>query len=150
MSNIFNIMDLVMSHHIKMVVYLSSGLLLVFGWHFATVFGVLGPTPQTRGEFFIRFGALVTIFIVASAVTAALIASKVGEDEVEPDEREKIIGLKAERNGSVTVMLSLFILMWLVFQPMSPMAIANSILAILCIGEIVKIVSGLIYLRKGI
>lgn len=139
-----------MSNYIKMVIFLSSAFLLMFGWHFATVFGFLGSAPETRSEFFIRLGIMIGVFVVLSINSASLMLKKGNEDELDPDEREKIVELKAERNGSVFVMLSLIILMWFILQPMSPMAIANSILAILCIGEIIKLSTGLIYLRKGI
>jgi len=137
-----------MSDHIKMVVFSSTGLLLVFAWHFATVFGMLGSAPQTRSEFFVRFGIIMVVFLASSAVSAVLIAKK-DENAVTPDEREEQIELRAERLGMMVIYAGLILLMWFVFSPMDPMQVANAVLGIVCIAELVKIVFGLIYLRKG-
>lgn len=138
-----------MSNHIKMVVFLSIGLLIVFGWHFATVFGFIGTPPQSQTEFFLRIGVIFVAFLALSAVTATLISAK-DESEVMPDEREEKIELKAERNGSVVVYLGLLVVMWLVFTPLTPMQTANAILGVVCVAELIKIVSGLLYLKKGV
>ncbi len=139
-----------MSNYIRMVILLSGGLLLLLGWHFATVFGYLGTAPETRADFFIRLGIFVGALVVLSIVSASVMIKSGNEDELDPDEREKIAELKAERNGSVFVMISMIILLWFILQPMSPMAIANSILGIICLGEVIKITTGLFYLRKGV
>ena len=72
-----------------------------------------------------------------------------GDDEFEPDERERLIIQRAERNGYLFLSGGLVYLMWVVFAPLTPMQVANSIIAIICLGEVVKIVSGLFYLRTG-
>lgn len=137
-----------MSTHIKMVIFLSLGLLLVFGWHFATVLGFFGSPPETQEEFFIRFGIIVATFFLFTIVTTQIIARR-DEQAIMPDEREEKAELKAERNGGLVVYLGLLLLMWFVFKPMSPMQIANGILAVFCVAELVKIGSGIYYLRKG-
>jgi hypothetical protein len=137
-----------MSVHIKFVVFLSLGLLLVFAWHFATVFGIVGSAPQTQGEFFIRFGIIVVVFVFFS-ITTSLIIARYDEQAILPDEREEKVELKAERNGGIVVYLGLILLMWLVFKPLSPMQMANSILAVMCTAELIKIGSGIYYLRRG-
>lgn len=137
-----------MSNHLKLVIYSSIGLLLVFAWHFATVFGLFGHAPATRSEFFVRFGLIMLAFLVSSAVAAAFIANK-DENAIEPDEREEQIELRAERLGVLVVYAGLICLMWFVFTPMEPMQVANAILGIVCIAELFKIIAGLKYLRNG-
>lgn len=137
-----------MSTHIKMIIFLSLGLLLVFAWHFATVLGFFGSAPQTQSDFFIRFGIIAAIFMIFSIVTTQIIARR-DEQSLFPDEREEKVELKAERNGGVITYLGLLLLMWFVFEPMSPMQIANGILAVICVAELVKIGSGIYYLRNG-
>ncbi len=136
-----------MSTHMKFVIGLSSLMFLPILWHFATVFGYLGEPPQTRGDFFLRIGLIVAGFVVLSAITASIIAARHGDDEVTPDEREWLIETRAERNGGWALMAGLVGLMWFAFAPMQPMDMANAALAIIAVGEAVKIISGLIYLR---
>lgn len=137
-----------MSTHIKLIVFLSLGLLLVFAWHFATVFELFGTTPQTQDEFFLRLGIILAAFIFCSIATTQIIARR-DEQALLPDEREEKIELKAERNGGAVTYLGLILLMWFVFEPMSPIQMANGILAVICVAELVKIGSGIYYLRKG-
>ena len=136
-----------MSTHIKLVVFLSLGLLAVFGWHFATVFGFFGTAPQTQSEFFIRIGLIITAFITLSAIGSAMIARR-DENAVLPDEREEKIELKADRVGVITLYLGLLVLMWFVFEPVTSMQVANAILGVVCISELIKIVYGLLLLKS--
>lgn len=137
-----------MSAHIKTVVSLSLGLLVVFVWHFSTVLGLLGTPPQTQIEFFIRIGVIFGAFLVVSAITAGMVAQH-DEQALEPDEREEKAELRAERNGGIFVYFGMIVLMWFVFTPLTPMQTANALLAIMCLAEFVKIASGLIYLQRG-
>jgi len=137
-----------MSNHLKMVVYCSTGLLLLFAWHFATVFGILGSPPQSRSEFFVRIGIFVAAFLVSSIVSSVFIARK-DETAILPDEREEQIELRVERYGLLVVYAGIVLLMWFVFTPMEPMQVANALLGILCISETAKIIIGLKYLRDG-
>ncbi len=136
-----------MSNHMKFVIGLSTLMFVPILWHFATVFGYFGEPPQTRGGFFLRIGLIAAGFIVVSAITASVIASRHGDDEVKPDEREWLIETRSERNGGWALMAGLIVLMWFAFAPMQPMDVANAALAIMATGEAVKIISGLVYLR---
>ena len=82
-----------------------------------------------------------------SVITAIVMAVRNNGDDIMPDEREALIEIRAERNGGWALMAGLVVLMWFAFSPMQPMDVANAALAILAIGEAVKIVSGLIYLH---
>ena len=136
-----------MSNHMKFVFGLSTLVFPPILWHFATVFGILGEPPETRGEFFLRIGLIAAGFVIVSVITAIVMAMRDDGDGIIPDERETLIEIRAERNGGWALMVGLVVLMWFAFSPMRPMDIANAALAILAIGEAVKIVSGLIYLH---
>ncbi len=138
-----------MSTHFKMIVFLSLGLLIVFGWHFSTVFGFLGTAPATQTDFFIRIGFIILAFIVISVITSIMVAKK-DENAILPDEREEKIELKADRVGVISLYIGLMIVMWFAFIPLTPMQIANAILAVICITEIIKIAYGLFLLKKGV
>ncbi len=138
-----------MSTHFKMVISLSLGLLFLFGWHFATVLGLLGTAPETQAEFFIRIGFIIILFLFISVVTTILVARK-DENAISPDEREEKIELRTDRMGMASLYIGLIIVMWFAFTPMTPMQIANSILAVACITEIIKISYGLFLLKRGI
>ncbi len=136
-----------MSNNFKAVIFCSIGLLLLFAWHFATVFGIVGSAPQTRSELFVRFSLFVAAFLISSVVSFIFIAKK--EDGIKPDEREEQIGLRVERNSIFVLYAGMICLMWFVFTPMEPMQVANAILGIICIAEAFKIAIGLKYLRIG-
>ena len=136
-----------MSPHIKSIVFLSIGLLAVFGWHFATVFGLFGNAPQTQGEFFTRIGVIFVGFFIISSITAAIVTNRTGLPPV-PDERENKLLLKTERIGGTTLYLGLLLVLWLVFTPLAPMQVANAILAVVCVTELVKIIYGLVILNR--
>jgi hypothetical protein len=138
-----------MSTHFKTIVFLSVGLLMVFGWHFLTVFGFLGVAPATQTDFFIRIGSIIFGFIVVSSITTIMVGKK-NSNAVFPDEREEKIELKAERLGVVSLYIGLIVVMWLVFTPLTPMQVANAILVVVCITEIIKISYGLFLLKSGV
>lgn len=138
-----------MSPYMKMVALLTFGLLLVFGWHFSTVFGWFGSAPATQGEFFIRIGVILGGFFVVSAVTASRIAS--GDERAAfPDEREEKAELKSERVGLLVLYAGMLVVMWLAFSPLTPMQIANCLLAVVCLSELIKVSYGLLLLRKAL
>lgn len=122
-----------MSTHLKTIYFLSLSLLGVFGWHFGTVFGLFGSAPETRMAFIIRIGGILVAFFVASVIAFMMVAKR-DEDAVLPDEREEKVELKAERNGFFAIYAGLLCLMWFVFTPMTPMQIANGILAIVLLN----------------
>ncbi len=138
-----------MSTHFKLIISLSLGLLTLFGWHFATVFGLLGTAPATQTDFFIRIGFIISLFIVISVITSILVANK-DENAILPDEREEKIELKTDRIGVISLYIGLIIVMWFAFTPMTPMQVANSILAVVSITEIIKIAYGLFLLKRGV
>jgi len=138
-----------MSPRVRMIVGLSIVLLVIFGWHFATVFELVGKAPQTRGEFFMRLGIIFGGFWVSSMIIAVLQDKRDGKFNV-PDEREEAILLRTEQIGLNVVYAGLLLVMWFSFTPMSPMQIANALLAVLCICEIAKLVYGLLVLRRKI
>lgn len=138
-----------MSPHIKSIVLLSIGLLAVFGWHFGTVFGFYGNAPQTQGDFFTRIGLIFIGFLVISAITAGIVAKRTGLPPV-PDEREDKMLLKTERIGVTTLYAGLLLVSWLVFTPLTPIQVANAILAVVCVTEIVKITYGMMMLNRKI
>lgn len=137
-----------MSTYMKFIFGATSIMLLALGWHFGTVFGFWGMAPQTPIEFFVRLAVIVVGFIIISTVSAIMVASK-DEDAIEPDEREATIVRKAERDGGYVASFGLCVIMWLVFRPLDPMALANIALAFLSLSELTKIASGAIYLRQG-
>lgn len=147
MSKIFDTQDGFMSTHMKFVIGLSLLMFVPILWHFATVLGYFGAPPQTRMEFFLRIGLITAGFVTVSIIVATIISARLGNSEIEADEREWLIETRAERNGGRVLLAGLVGLMWFAFTPMQPMDVANAALAIIAAGEAAKIVSGLIYLR---
>ena len=138
-----------MSPRVRMIVGLSIGLLVIFGWHFATVFGVIGNAPQTRSEFFVRLGIIFVGFLVVSTIVAILQDKRNSKLNM-PDEREEEILLRTEQIGLYVVYAGILLVIWFSFAPMKPMQIANALLAIVCVSEISKLVYGLLVLKRKI
>lgn len=138
-----------MSPYQKMTLYLSIALFLAFGWHFGTVFGFFGAAPVTQGEFFLRIGSILGLFVVASFVTAVLVG-RGDQRAVIPDEREEWIELRAQRSGVMTLYVGLLLLAWFAFSPMTPIGFVNGILAVVYVTEIVKVLTEVFYHHRGI
>ncbi len=136
-----------MSPYLRTIALLSVGLLAVFGWHFATVLGFFGNAPETRFDFFIRLGVIMIGFLVVSAIAAAVTARH-KENAIMPDEREAIIVLKVERLGGLALYAGLLIVLWFAFSPMTPMQIANAILAVVCASEFIKLLYGMAIMNR--
>ena len=138
-----------MSSYVKMVFSLSLVFLAAIGWHFGTVLGWFGSPPATQAAFFWRIGIILVGFLVLSVGCAAFLGKR---DKVSPlpDEREEKIDMLAERNGVLAIYAGLLVLMWFVFTPLEPMQVANGILVVVCFTEIVKLVSALFYLKRGV
>lgn len=118
-------------------------------WHLGTVFGYWGTPPATRAELFIRIGIFVVVSIVASVAAAIAVAIATGEEEFEPDEREKHILQKAEMTGYYTLAFGAMLVMWFVFEPWTAMQTANALIAAFAVSELVKLFAGFVFLRLG-
>ena len=136
-----------MSPFAKMVIYPSIALLVAFGWHFMTVFGWLGSAPDTKGELFTRIGIFFVIFMVLATVIGVLIARQ-HERDATPDEREELIALKAERAGIPVIYLGLLVVAWFAFKPLTPMQVANAILVVVWLAELVKVIYAITVLKR--
>ncbi len=120
-------------------------------WHFGTVFEFWGHAPETRADFFIRIGIIIVASIVGSIIGIIIMGIASGkEDEFEPDEREKLIQRKAELFGYYFLAACICLLMWHVFDPMTPMQIANALLGAFALSEIAKLMATFILLRRGV
>lgn len=120
------------------------------GWHFGTVFELWGSAPETRVDFFIRIGIIVIGSIVASIIGAIITTVLTGKEDFEPDEREALVLRKAELAGYYSLAACICYLMWRAFDPLSPMQIANALLAAFTWSEFVKLVAGFVLLRRGV
>ena len=138
---------------------LLLGIVVVSGFYFPAAFRIVEATPDgsPRAAPLIAisvFGviALVVIEIVYHAFIAAL------SRDVDSDERDALIDLKAERNGGFALGFGLFWLVgFIVIQSVvqaypvpAAMEIAVYILLTLTVSEIVKLMSQLWYSRVGV
>lgn len=139
-----------MSPALRYVVTASVLTLIPIGWHFGTVFGYWGEAPVTRADFFIRLGVIVAISIVANIIVSILMASSSGEEEFEPDEREKKVLQRAELSGYYVLAAGVVITIWFVFTPLTPMQTANALLASFALSEVFKLLVGVYFLRTGV
>ena len=138
-----------MSNGLKLHGLASALMLLAVGWHFGTVLGYWGHAPDGRTELFIRIGMITAFTIIGTIIAAIVVAIRTGDEDLEIDEREILIEQKAERNGYFALATAALGVMWLVFDPVSPMQLANLILAAMAVGEVIKLLSAGFYFWRG-
>jgi len=138
-----------MSELTKYTSIASAGLLLAIGWHFGTVLGLFGSAPQTPEAFFWRIGSFTLAFIVA-VIVISIWRSLVDEVELEADEREQKVIDKSEKIAGVVLAIGVVNLVWLAFQPLTPMQTANFALASLCLAEMARLISAAIFTSRGV
>jgi len=97
-----------------------------------------------------RLGVIIALTVIANIVISILLASTAGDDEFQPDEREKQILQKAELGGYYLLAAGVLLTMWFVFMPLTPMQTANALLGSFALSEIFKIFVGVYFLRRGV
>lgn len=139
-----------MSPAIRFETFVTLISFTLIGWHFGTVLELWGNAPETRVDFFIRIGIIVAGSIVASIVGVIILRLLTGEEDFEADEREALVLHKAELAGYYSLAACVCYLMWRVFDPMSPMQIANALLAAFTFSAFVKLIAAFVLLRRGV
>jgi len=92
---------------------------------------------------------MVAVFIVA-VILIAIWRSLVNEDELDADEREQRVIDKSEKIAGVILAVGVVNLVWLAFQPLTPMQTANFALASLCFAETARLVSAAMFTSLGV
>ncbi len=134
---------------------LILGLTLVSAWYFPAAFRIVETTPNGIPLIAITIGgtiALVAIEIVYHIVIAA------GSGELDSDERDVLIDLKAERNSGIVLGLGLFWLIgFIILQSIvgaypvpQPLEIVVWIMLAITVAEIAKLFSQIWYYRVGV
>ena len=138
-----------MSNAFKLTGLASLLMLVAVGWHFGTVAGLWGQPPGGRIELFVRIGLMTAFTVIGTIAAAILVAVRTGDEQLDIDEREAIIEQKAERNGYFALATAALGVIWLAFDPLTPMQLANLMLAAMALGEIVKLASAGFYIWRG-
>lgn len=140
-----------MSPALRFPMMISIFCLIAILWHFGTVFELWGHAPETRADFFIRIGIIIATSIVGSIIGGIIMGIASDKEEAfEPDEREIQIERKAELIGYYSLAAAICILMWHVFDPMTPMQVANALLGAFAHSELIKLLATFVLLRRGV
>ena len=126
----------------------------VYGWYFVTsagsVFGGLPPDAAlaaTNMKMLLTVLIIVAVSIVAHILIAIMAPSEANEAA---DERDKLIEMRGDQRGGFVLALFALLAMGLAMLGKPPYLFANTILAGLVAGELVKGVSKLIDYRRGV
>jgi len=133
---------------------LLAGILVVSAFYFPRALAIVEYAGNPVALIAIS-GVGVVALVIIEALYHAIIAVTGGD---ETDERDKLIDLKAERNGGLVLGLSLFVLVGHIIVENAVMGgagpnallIAVYIIAGLTFSEVVKLASQIWYYRAGI
>ncbi|MEA1943084.1 MAG: hypothetical protein U9P68_12645 [Pseudomonadota bacterium] len=127
----------------------------VYGWYFVTSAGSVfggGLPPEaalaaTNVKMLLTVLIIVAVSIVAHILIAIMAPSQANEAA---DERDKLIEMRGDQRGGFVLALFALLAMGLAMLGKPPYLFANTILAGLVAGELVKGVSKLIDYRRGV
>ena len=127
--------------------------IVLFSVYFFLAFRVIlnddisdGPEKGVIGVIFV--GVVIVFVIIETIVHIVLALQTLPEDE---DERSRLIGLKATRNGAVLLGVGTWMAFFcLAFTGFDPMLVAHLLLSSFILAEIVRFSSQLIYFRMGV
>ncbi|NVJ97668.1 MAG: hypothetical protein HWE25_05920 [Alphaproteobacteria bacterium] len=135
----------------KMLISVLAVTFIVFGWYGFDVYGraMAGETAvaEFSGTMWIMFGSYIAL-VMAAAIITGIVAHFQG-DELEEDERDRLIELKAERVGSYTQTFGLIGLLVMVISEYSAFVIAHAILAVMVISTTITFLLRLYFYRRG-
>lgn len=134
---------------------LLVGIVLVSCFYFPAAFRIAAVVPHAAPLIAISVIGVIAI-VVIETIYHIIIAIPAGDAPL--DERDKLIGLKAERNSAYVLGVGLFTLVgWIVMQSvmpvgaaLSPLTIAVCILLALTVSEVAKLAWQLWYYRTGV
>ncbi|WP_020398261.1 hypothetical protein [Kordiimonas gwangyangensis] len=124
---------------------------LVYGWYFIEAYGLASAGETAISQFGPTMWTMVAahiVLVIAMMVLTAILSRRKGE-ELEFDERDNIIEMKAERIGSYMQGCGLFAVLVLVMLEYSSFAIAHTILAVMAVSVIISFSMRLYLYRKG-
>lgn len=125
--------------------------LLVFGHYFYKAYAILAQPEATLTAITGLMIGTVVIFIVL-IVAVAIVQGIVGyKDAAQPeDERDRLMGLLATRNGHYVLLLGLVGVFVGLYLGATALQLANIVLLAWVVAECVKSLSVIIYARVGV
>ncbi|WP_300544485.1 hypothetical protein [Maricaulis sp.] len=144
-----------MSFHEKSNLAMLAILIGVYGWYFGTAAGSIlggGLAPEaalavTNVKMLLTVVIIVVVSIVAHILIAIMAPSEANEAA---DERDKLIEMRGDQRGGFVLGVFALLAMGIAMLGQPAYLIANTILAGLVAGEVVKAVSKLIDYRRGV
>jgi len=125
--------------------------IIVFGYYFARVFGILNQSTGGTTELIVLYIGVVifmVILVIVSHILLAIIYTKEANDLA--DERDKLIELKATKSSYLILVVGVFGTVGNLLTDKSPIMTANIILLFFVLAEIVGDSIKLYYYRKGV
>lgn len=122
----------------------------------AAVYGTyfLWAREPGRGPFEVlthMIGAIIAIAIIATVleILIAISIRRSGSSPHRTDERDSLIGARSARNGYYALLSMIWILLFLALRGASGVLIANSLLAMIVLAELVNFGSRVFYDGRG-
>ena len=124
------------------------GLVVSFGFYFVVAGRMMAAGVTTVIEYAPIFG--VTVALLVAMLIAAHIAVAIASRPDGRDERDQVIGWRAENHSSWLPAAGIFLAIVALAFPIERVWIANGLLLALFLGEIVKRSVQIYYYRRGI
>jgi hypothetical protein len=87
------------------------------------------------------------VLTIALQIAIALNARRLGRDSGQTDERDRLIAARSARNGYFTLMAGLWAMPFVALYDVSPVLMANCLLALTVLGEATQLGSRALYDR---
>ncbi len=125
-------------------------LLGVLGGYVLVAGAMLGRGVTAMGPYVAVF-AVATVVIIAAMIVGHIIAAILSRGETEDaDERDRLIGWRAESNASWVLGLGVIGSLWLLALGALPVYVGHVLVVSLFASEILKLALAALYYRKGL
>ena len=132
------------SDFIASIVSIAAGTLILGAY-----LGLWWHPPETGIGLYWRVG-LATALIVITMIAVGITLGIANRNAPKSDEREALVGLYAMRNSCYAYAGGVAFVFLHAFDGLSPMDIAHAMIGIIIAAEVVRVISLILYLRRGV
>jgi len=132
------------SDFIASIVSIAAGTLILGAY-----LGLWWHPPETGIGLYWRVG-VATALIVITMIAVGIALGIANRNAPKSDEREALVGLYAMRNSCYAYAGGVAFVFLHAFDGLSPMDIAHAMIGIIIGAEVVRVISLILYLRRGV
>ena len=117
--------------------------------HLGAYWGWWWSPPENGTALYWRIGFTIVLLVVV-AIAVGIASAMVNQGASEVDERETLISARSLRNVAFIYSGALAIILIEAFGDMTPMTLAHGVIAAFVVGEVVRLLSMIYYIRRGV